>query len=510
MFASAIILFRESLEAALIISIVLTATRGLRHRGLWVNLGVLAGIAGAIVVALFAQQISEMAEGTGQELFNACVLLAACVMLGWHNIWMASHGRELSAQVNHVGRAVHEGERHMSALAIVVGLAVLREGSEVVLFLTGIMAGDTQAAQVLTGAAAGLAAGALFGVLLYLGLMRIPVRHLFTATSGLILVLAAGLAAQAAGYLVQAGYIPALQEPIWDSNALLTDGSVMGRLLHSLLGYTARPSGMQIVFWISTFVLIWSLMALPRKSKGHPRMALALATFLLAGLGLLHSSQASASHKIYSPIVDFGETELEFRGHYNFDDEANGNDGVDGSQKYKLDFGRGVTPRWFTEVVLEYEHAPGEGGVLAAVEWENVIQLTEQGEYAFDWGVLLEYSHALEDDAADKFEFGPLVQTEFGRQVWTGNLILEVPLSGDEGVEWEFATRLQRRISPAFEPAVELYWSEDELQIGPALLGKTRVGAGPTIFAWQAGVLAGLTHSTPDVAVRFLVELAWY
>ncbi|MSQ98227.1 MAG: hypothetical protein EXR85_02860 [Xanthomonadales bacterium] len=510
MFASSIIVFRESLEAALIISVVLTATRGLRHRGLWVNLGVLAGIAGAIVVALFAQQISEMAEGTGQELFNASVLLAACVMLGWHNIWMASHGRELSAQVNHVGRAVHEGERHMSALAIVVGLAVLREGSEVVLFLTGIMAGDTQTTQVLAGAAAGLAAGALFGVLLYLGLMRIPVRHLFTATSGLILVLAAGLAAQAAGYLVQAGHIPSLREPIWDTTAVLSESSILGQLLHSLMGYSTRPSGMQIIFWVTTFVLIWSLMALSRKSKGHPRMAFALATFFLAGLGLLHSSQASASHKIYSPIVDFGETEFEFRGHYNFDDDANDNDGVDGSGTYKFDVGHGFTPHWFTEAVLEYEQSGQEGGKLEAVEWENIIQLTEQGEYAFDWGVLLEYSHALEDDAADKFEFGPLVQTEFGRQVWTSNLILAAPLSGNEGVEWEFATRLQRRISPAFEPGVELYWSENELQIGPALLGQTRMGKGPSRFAWQAGILAGLTHSTPDLAVRFLVEAEFY
>jgi high-affinity iron transporter len=506
MLASAIILFRESLEAALIISIVLTATRGLRHRGLWVNLGVLAGIAGAIAVALFAQQISDLAEGTGQELFNACILLAACLMLGWHNVWMARHGRELSARVNQVGRAVQGGERHMGALAIVVGLAVLREGSEVVLFLTGILAADTQTALVLAGAAAGLAAGALVGVLLYFGLMRIPVRHLFNATSALVLVLAAGLASQAAGYLVQAGYVPALQEPIWDTSKLLSESSIPGQLLHSLVGYSARPSGMQIIFWVVTFMLIWQLMSLTRKSQGHPRTVPAVAWFLVAGLGLLHSEQASASHKIYSPIVDFGETEIEFRGHYNFDDDNE----VDGSGKYKLDFGRGFTPHWFAEVVLEYEQEASGGGVLEAVEWENVIQLTEQGEYAVDWGVLAEYSHALEDGHADKFEFGPLAQTEFGRLLWISNLILEVPLSGDDGVEWEFASRLQRRISPAFEPGLELYWSEDELQIGPALLGETRTGSGLTVFSWQAGILAGLTNDTPDLAVRFLVELEFY
>lgn len=508
MFAASIILFRESLEAALIITIVLTATRGLRHRGLWVNLGVLAGIVGALVVALFARQISAMAEGTGQELFNACVLLAACVMLGWHNVWMASHGRQLSAQVNQVGRAVNEGERHMSALAIVVGLAVLREGSEVVLFLTGIMAGDTQSASILTGAAIGLAAGALFGVLMYQGLMRIPVRHLFAATSGLVLVLAAGLASQAAGYLVQAGYLPALQEPIWDTSAFLTESSILGQVLHSLLGYTARPSGMQVIFWASVFILIWSLTALTRKNLGSPRAALAVVLFSAVGFGLLHSGQVSASHVIYSPIVDFGETEIEFRGHYDFD----GDDSKDGAQKYKLDIGRGFTPRWFTEIVLEYERSAEGQGELAAVEWENIIQLTEQGQFAADWGLLVEYAHELEDGHADKIEFGPLVQMEFGRQLWTSNLILEKEIGGDaeSGVEWEFATRLQRRISPAFEPAVELYLSEDKLQIGPALLGQIRMGEGPSVFAWQVGVLAGLTNDTPDLTVRFLIEAEFY
>jgi high-affinity iron transporter len=109
--------------------------------------------------------------------------------------------------------------------------------------------------------------------------MRIPVRYLFTATSGLILVLAAGLAAQAAGYLVQAGHIPALREPIWDTSAVLSESSILGQLLHSMMGYSARPSGMQIIFWVTTFILIWSLMSLTRKSAGHLRMAPVVAVF---------------------------------------------------------------------------------------------------------------------------------------------------------------------------------------------------------------------------------------
>jgi high-affinity iron transporter len=505
--ASAIILFRESIEAALIITLVLTATRGLRHRGAWVGLGMLAGLAGALLVAGFAQQISAWAEGAGQELFNASILLVACLMLGWHNVWMAKHGRELSAQVNQVGKAVNEGARHMSALALVVGLAVLREGSEVVLFISGIMAGGAEQTSMLAGAAIGLAAGVLLGVLLYQGLMRIPMRHFFTTTAWLILVLAAGLASQAAAYLVQAGLLPPLKEPLWDSSALLTEHSIIGQLLASLAGYTARPSGMQAIFWVSTLLLIWSLMRTGTKRAGHPSMRVA-AVLLMSGAFISIPAPASASHKIYSPFVDFGETEVELRGHYNFDGDA----AEDGSGKYKLDIGHGFTPHWFTEVVFEYE-VPGQGeGELEAVEWENVFQLTEQGQHAVDWGLLAEYSFALENGNADKIELGPLMQMEFGRQVWTNNVLLarEIGSDAEDGVEWEFATRLLWRISPAFEPALELYAEKDELQIGPSVLGRTHMGNGPNIFAWEAGILAGLTHDTPDLTLRILLEAEFY
>ncbi len=504
MLASAVILFRESLEAALIITIILTVTRGLRHRGLWVGLGILAGVAGAFVVALFAGEISAMAEGTGQELFNAGVLLAACLMLGWHSIWMAGHGRELSAQASVAGRAVTAGERHMSTLAVVVGLAVLREGSEVVLFLTGLLAGGSGAAPVLTGAAAGLAAGCLLGVLLYQGLVRVPVRHFFSMTGWLILLLTAGLAAQAAGYLAQGGYLTLWQQPVWDTSAFLSEGSILGRLLHSLVGYTARPSGMQLIFWGSTLLLVRGLMALTQSKAGRPRVAMIASLLVLTAAGLLYAGPLFASHVIYSPIVDFGETEVELRGHYDFDND----DAKDGNAKYKLDIGRGVQPRWFTEIVLEYEDPAHENGSVTEVEWENIIQLTEQGRHASDWGVLLTYAHSREKGHADKLEFGPLMQMELGRQLWTNNLIFEreVGNNASDEVEWKFASRLQRRLNPHFEPALEVFTSEDELQAGPAVLGQARLGAKRTAYRWRAAVLAGLTHETPDLTLSFQIE----
>ncbi len=199
-------------------------------------------------------------EGVGQEIFNAGVLLLATGMLGWHNVWMKSHGRELSQQMRSVGQAVSSGLKPLSMLLVVVGLAVLREGSEIVLFLYGIAAGGTTPLLLWLGSLLGLAGGAALGTLMYFGLLRIPTRHLFTVTSWMILLLAAGMASQAAGFLVQAGVLPGLIEPLWNSSAWLPESGPIGAVLHALIGYDDQPSAMQIIFFAVAFAVIATLM----------------------------------------------------------------------------------------------------------------------------------------------------------------------------------------------------------------------------------------------------------
>ena len=140
MIAVAIIVFREVLEAALIVSIVLAASKGTRGRVLWVTGGIALGVLGACVVAGFAAEIAQAVAGMGQELFNATILFAAVGMLGWHNVWMGRHGKEMAMEATALGREVAAGDRPLYALASVVGIAVLREGSETVLFLYGLAA----------------------------------------------------------------------------------------------------------------------------------------------------------------------------------------------------------------------------------------------------------------------------------------------------------------------------------------------------------------------------------
>lgn len=261
MLASAVIVFREILEAGLVIGIVLAATKGVPRRGMWVSRGVVAGVAGACLVAAFAGRLASLFQGTGQELFNASVLLVAVAMLAWHNVWMAGHGRDMAETTRQLGKAVVSGRRPLAALGLVCGVAVLREGSEIVLFLYGVaVSGDASAAGMMAGGAAGLLAGAALAAVVYLGLASVPIRHLFSVTAALITFLAAGLAAESIAFLQQAGRLRVLTGTIWDSSRLLPEESVPGRLLHSLIGYTDRPSGAQVAAYLVTVVSILGLM----------------------------------------------------------------------------------------------------------------------------------------------------------------------------------------------------------------------------------------------------------
>ena len=257
MFATAIIVFREVLEASIIIGILAAATRSIPGSRRWLVAGVLAGLVGSGVVAASTEAIGSLADGIGQEIFNAIILGIAVLMLAWHNIWMASHGAALAANAKLVGRDIRDGNSECSVLLVIVGLAVLREGSETVLFLYGIAASDGGQSSMMLGGIVGMLLGLAVGYTLYAGLVRVPMRWFFAATGILVLLLAAGMASQAAHFLIQADLLPSLAAPLWDTSAVLPENGLPGMLLHSLIGYDSRPAGMQIVFYLTALVAIF-------------------------------------------------------------------------------------------------------------------------------------------------------------------------------------------------------------------------------------------------------------
>jgi high-affinity iron transporter len=134
----------------------------------------------------------------------------------------------------------------------------------VVLFLYGIMAQGTSQADLLIGGLLGIVAGAGFTALTYFGLLAIPSRYIFSVTSWLIALLAAGMASQAVQFLNSAGVVVALDNTVWDTSWLLSESTIFGHLVHTLIGYTERPSLMQLIVYIGVLVAMYLLMQYAR------------------------------------------------------------------------------------------------------------------------------------------------------------------------------------------------------------------------------------------------------
>jgi len=513
MLSTAIIVFREILEISLIIGVLLAATKGLTGRGRLVLAGLVAGILGSGIVAFFAETISNAAEGMGQELFNAFVLIAAAILIGWTVIWMRRYGRTLKQHFEKVGGAVISGEKPLYTLAIVVALSVLREGSEIVLFTYGVIAQGVNISAIIMGSMAGLISGTAVGVALYYGLIRISPRALFSVTGWMLVLLACGMISQALGLLQVSDFIPVFLPNVWDSSRILSEQSFLGGVLHVLVGYSSRPSIIQVIGYILTFGIISVIL----KYFGNPPAATKKTSFhntvlviILFSCMLGFTQNANATKKVYSPIVEGGELEFETRGSYDFDDAES----KDGKQKQKYAVGYGVTDRWFTEIYGEIEKgATSSKFDFTAFEWENIYQLTEQGQYWVDVGLYFEYEVSFEDDKADKIEGKFLIEKEMGHFTHTANIIFEKQVGGDSeketegGLAWGSRYRWQEYFEPGFELHSEFgelnegkSFDEQEHLVGPVFYGK--IGS----FKYDIGYLFGVSNDAPDGQLKWIIE----
>ncbi len=326
MLSSAIVVFREVFEIVLIVGIVLAATKGMPGRSKAISIGFAGGIAGSILVAFFTGKISELAEGMGQEYFNAAILFIAAGFIGWTLLWMKKHAREMKSNFQKLGQEVADGSVPFLSLSLVIALAILREGSEIALFTYGMLATGQSPLSITAGSIIGLLGGTIVGVLLYLGLIQLSLRLFFKVTGALLVVLVAGMMSQGIGFLTAAGAFENLSFTVWDSSWLLNEQSIIGESLKTLAGYTARPTAIQLIVYISTLGILIMLIQKIGKNMRTPVTA-ALAAILAFAV----PATAHASKTVSSPYVEKGEVELESKTGYDIDDD---ND-VDGAWKEK-------------------------------------------------------------------------------------------------------------------------------------------------------------------------------
>ena len=515
MLGSAVIIFREVLEAALIIGLILAVTRDVPGRRRYVFMGLAGGLSGAVLLALFGDLIAPLAQGMGAEIVNASILLTAVVMLSWHLVWMKKHSYAINHHIRQMGAKIESGEQSISVIGFIIGLAILREGSEAVLFLFGLSASGASAMSLFIGALLGLLAGMLVGVIVYFGMARVPLGSLFRVSGWLILLLTAGLAAQASNYLVQADILPALGNRIWDTSQFLSEQSLAGQFLHILIGYVAQPMGIQLVVYVGTIVLVSTLMYLIARPPSQRVLVTGLASLLLGVVFMAASDQAHASHKIYSPYVDEGEVELEMRAHTTFDSDASKNS----NEKMKFEAGYGVTDKWFTTIGGEVADNANHQHEYQATFWENIFQLTEQGQYWVDVGAYLEYEVGHTSGSSDQVEGKLLLEKAVGQYVNTANLVLvrEVGSNAANATNFEYAWRTKYLFSKAVELGVEIYGEMGELghflpsaqqdhRIGPVLSGVLPLGSRKGKWLYEVGYLFGASDAAPDGTLKFNLE----
>ena len=213
-------------------------------------------------------------------------------------------------------------------------------------------------------------------------------------------------------------------------------------------------------------------------------------------------ADGTAIDKTYHPYVDALEYEIEYRALFQDEGEAP----INLKQLHQLSLGKSFGQKMFCEVYLIGQELYGGGFDLDAMELELKLQLTEQGEYAVDWGLLFEYEHVFDADIQE-FSVALLAEKEFGRWSATTNLTLKQEWGDSIRDEFETALAVQARYrySRAFEPAIEIYAGQGTLGIGPVMLGNMRVGVRKNII-WEAGLILGIDDKTPNQTFRFLLE----
>ncbi|WP_341764018.1 FTR1 family protein [Candidatus Tisiphia endosymbiont of Beris chalybata] len=258
MFKIALVVFRECLEIALLLGIILAVTKQIERSRIYIIAGSMLGIVLAALFAFFASTISVSFSGMGDELFNAAIILVTVVLISWTIIWMQGYGIRIKQHFNDLSEKINSGKTSCIMLVLIVAATILREGMEIIILVYSISSVEViDGNSYLLGLIIGMISGFLLGITIYLGLIKLTnQQYIFRISSVLLMLIASGFAAEAAGILSSSGIIMVLSDQLWDSSWLVSDRSIYGKFLNIVTGYTARPNGLQVVFYGATIGLI--------------------------------------------------------------------------------------------------------------------------------------------------------------------------------------------------------------------------------------------------------------
>jgi high-affinity iron transporter len=255
-----LLIFRESLEAFLLVGILLAylGRIGAKRFAIWIYVGVVAGLIGSLVAAFILQVVvDQFSNDLYQKAFTAAIMLIAFVILTYMAVWMHKKSK---SETEH---AKEQLQGYISAgnvvgVAMLSFVSVLREGIETVLFLSALAYSGAEVSAV--GAIIGLVAAIVAVWLLMRGTKRVPLKEFFRYSSLLLIVIAAGLLGSAVNTLQGVGFFPGPTAPLFDISSVLSDNSGIGIFLRGLFGYNSSPTPPQFGLWAAYLVvaiIVW-------------------------------------------------------------------------------------------------------------------------------------------------------------------------------------------------------------------------------------------------------------
>ena len=260
MIASTIIVLREMLEICLVIGMFSAALNNIQKKWTIICSGILSGIFLSGILTFLFYQASKFLEEDGQEYINITILLSSIICIALTILWINTH---LTLLQHRLKEATIDSKTF--PIIIIIALAIAREGAELVLFMHGIAIGGARAIDLTSGFLLGSLIGISLGVLMYRGLLNIPHKYFFKTINIMLILLAAGMSAQLAHYLIVIDLVQIGSNILWDSSWLIRDSSLAGKLSHGLLGYSAKPTLLQVIFY--TVTLLSMLLIIRIKNK---------------------------------------------------------------------------------------------------------------------------------------------------------------------------------------------------------------------------------------------------
>ena len=252
----AIVVFREVLEIALIIGILLSATKEVIGRTKAIITGFSLGALFSVFLALSTDKISSALDGMGQEFFNGLILLSASFMIGWTVLWMQKHSKSLSTELKKIGNSVRDHKKPLYTLTIVVMLSVIREGAEIVLFCYSYYISGVQLLHIAIGILIGFFCGILLGSALYFGMLKTFGRYFFQISSWLLIFLAAATSCAGVRFWIDAQIVNPLSDPFFDASEILSQNSLLGKFLHLFVGYIDKPSLTELLVYFGVLITL--------------------------------------------------------------------------------------------------------------------------------------------------------------------------------------------------------------------------------------------------------------